>query len=75
MTETFYRTGTHKIDNSTFGGVICFSDFNTNYRGKENIGGSFIASRIVADWKFDKKCRENRESNNISKNRRRSKNA
>lgn len=67
MTETFYRTGLHKIDHTTFGGLIHFSDFSTNYRGSENINGSSIANRIVADWEFDKKCRQNGEDKNTNK--------
>lgn len=55
MTETFFRTGVHKVNHSTFGGIIYFSDFNTNYRGKDNINGSSIASRIANDYQWEKK--------------------
>ena len=54
MPETFYRTRNYKVDHTTFGGIIYPSDFNTDYRGKDNTNGSFIAQRIISDWKFDK---------------------
>ena len=38
-----------------FGGIIYPSDFNTDYRGKNNINGSTIASRIMSDWNWDAK--------------------
>ncbi len=65
MTE-IYRTGNYNVDHSTFGGVIYLSDFETDYRGRDNKNGSPIASRIASDYIFDKKCRkniENRERN------------
>ncbi len=65
MTD-FYTTGNYKIDHSTFGGRIYLSDFETDYRGKDNNNGSSIAQRIVSDLKFDEQCRkniENRERN------------
>jgi len=61
MTGTIYRTGRHEIDHLTFGGEIFSSDFNTDYRGKNNTNGSTIASRIVNDWIFDKRCQKNIE--------------
>lgn len=60
MTETFYRTGRHEIDHTTFGGEIFPSDFNT-HRGKDNTNGSTIASRIASDWIFDNRCQKNIE--------------
>ena len=70
MPETFYRTGLHNIDHSTFGGLVYSSDFNTDYRGKDNTNGSCIAQRIIADWEFDKQCRKIRENNNKDNDRR-----
>ncbi len=64
MTETFYRTGTHKIDRSSFGGIIYPSDFNTDHRGKGNLYGSYIANRIISDREFDRQCRLNGENSN-----------
>lgn len=61
MTETFYRTGNYKVDHTTFGGIICLSDFDTNHRGKNNSNGSSIAKRIISDWKFDRQCKTNRQ--------------
>ena len=52
MTEVFYQAKSHKIDPSTFGGLIFPSDFNTDYRGKNNDHGSPIARRI------DMQCRK-----------------
>ena len=38
-----------------FGGRIYASDFNTDYRGKDNINGSIIAARIESDMRWEKK--------------------
>lgn len=61
MTNYFYKTPTktHK-DPSRFSGTIYLSDFETDYRGKDNTNGSTIAQRIVTDWKFDEQCRKNK---------------
>lgn len=61
MTENFYKTELYKTNHTTFGGLIFPSDYNTDYRGKNNIHGSTIASRIVADEKFDNQCKKNIE--------------
>ncbi len=61
MTD-FYRTGNYNVDHSTFGGLIFQSDFETDYRGKDNNNGSAIAQRIVSDLKFDEQCRKNIEN-------------
>lgn len=59
MTRTRnYYTSSNHTDHSTFGGIICFSDFNTNYRGDDQKESS-IAKRIISDWKFDECCRQN----------------
>lgn len=59
MPETFYKTRTYKVDHTTFGGIIYPSDYNTDYRGKDNTNGSVIAKRIASDNRFDEKCRKN----------------
>ena len=38
-----------------YGGVIYISDFNTDYRGKNNTNGSSIAARIESDFRREKK--------------------
>ena len=48
-TEIFDKQHIH------FGGKIYISDFNTDYRGKDTTNGSVIASRIEADFKWEKK--------------------
>ena len=48
-TEIFDKQHIH------FGGKIYISDFNTDYRGKDTTNGSAIASRIEADFKWEKK--------------------
>lgn len=60
MTNYYYKTitKTHK-DPTRFGGIILQSDFETDYRGKDNINGSIIAQRILSDEKFDNQCRKN----------------
>ena len=69
MTETFYRTGRNNVDSTRFGGLICESDFCTNFNGKPSFKrhylykGSEIADRIIRDWKFDMQCKRNIESN------------
>ena len=60
-------TETYKHDPTTFGGLIYFSDFNTDYRGKDE-KTSPIASRIAADMKFDEKCRLLAKSRERNKN-------
>ena len=60
MTRNYYRTGNYKPDHSTYGGIINFSDFCTDYnRSKKS---KSWAERIVSDWKFDEECRKNAES-------------
>jgi hypothetical protein len=49
-----------QADHKTFSGLIYLCDFNTNHKGKKNANGSEIASRIIADRKFDIQCRRNR---------------
>lgn len=52
-TETFDKEHQH------FGGFIYQSDFNTDYRGDDNINGSTIASRIETDFRREKKLYQN----------------
>lgn len=59
MTGTTNRYGIYKVDHTKFGGVIYPSDFNTDYKGKDNSNGSIIASRIEKDKRFDEQCRKN----------------
>lgn len=61
MTETYYRTGIHKVDHTTFGGIINPSDYSTEIGRKSNTKGSSIASRIISDKNFDKQCKRNLE--------------
>ena len=39
MPETYYRTGSHKVDHTTFGGIISASDYNTSIRKALNTKG------------------------------------
>lgn len=64
MTGTTNRYGIYEVDHTKFGGIIYPSDFNTDYRRKDNTNGSLIASRIHQDQKFDMQCRKNREIKN-----------
>lgn len=66
MTETYYRTGNCKVDHSTFGGLIYESDFETDYRGNDN-DSSWVANRIMSDWKFDECCIKNVKNRNKMK--------
>lgn len=56
--------GNAKPNRSTFGGIIYPSDYETDYRRKNNKYGSSIAQRIASDWKFDEQCRKNIENRN-----------
>ena len=58
MPKEFYRTGNYKVDNTTFGGLIYQSDFNTDYSGNTNANGSVVASKIASDWRFDESCKK-----------------
>ena len=58
MTEKINRYRIREVDHTTFGGIIYPSDFNTDYRGKDNTKGSTIASRIISDQKFDEHYRK-----------------
>ncbi len=64
MTETGNNKTKSYIDHNTFGGIINFSDFDTNYCGKVQKESS-IARRIASDWRFDRQCETNIKSRNI----------
>ena len=64
MTETFRATKNYKVDHSKFGGIIYPSDYNTEYRGNDNVKGSIIASRIIKDQIFDTQCQKNADFRN-----------
>ena len=75
MTGTTNRYGIYEADHTKFGGIIYPSDFNTDYRGKDTLNGSYIAERILDDREFDRRCRMNRENNNKYNDWRKQKNA
>lgn len=54
MTEKI-KTKIFDKEHIHLGGKIYQSDFNTEYRGKNNTNGSTIASRIAADFKWEEK--------------------
>ena len=66
MTRNYHRTGNYKPDYSTFGGIINFSDFCTDYNRSEK--SKSWAERIVSDLKFDEHCRKNIENRDRNKN-------
>ena len=66
MTRNYYTTGNYNPDYSTFGGIINFSDFCTDYNRSEK--SKSWAERIVSDWKFDEQCKKNMENRNRNKN-------
>lgn len=59
MTDTKNRPDSRNAAHSTFGGVIYFSDFNTEYRKSDPVHGSITARRIAQDLRFDEQCRQN----------------
>lgn len=63
MTGTFIKTERFDKEHIHLGGKIYQSDFNTDYRGKDNTNGSIIASRIAADFQWEKKILGNIEKN------------
>ncbi len=62
MNKTYRRIGTSPADHSTFGGLIFFSDFNTNCPGNGYVKSSRIARRIISDQIFDRHCAQNIEN-------------
>ena len=66
MTRNYYRTGNYKPDHSTFGGIINFSDFCTDYNRSEK--SKSWAERIVTDEKVDEDCRKNIDKRDGNKN-------
>lgn len=67
MTGTTNRYGIYEVDHTTFGGRIYLSDFETDYKGKNNYNGSTIAQRIISDRNFDNQCRKNKEETERNK--------
>lgn len=55
----YYTTETFDREHIHFGGMIYSSDFNTDYRGKDNTNGSSIAARIESDFRREKKMLKN----------------
>lgn len=55
MKNNFYITETFDKEHKHLGGYIYPSDFNTDYRGNNNLNGSFIASRIASDYRWENK--------------------
>lgn len=67
-TKNITRTITNNNTSPTkFGGFIFFSDFETEYRGK-NQDSSSIAERIISDRNFDRQCKINAGNRNKYKN-------
>ncbi len=65
MRETIIRTNNSRPDSSTFGGIIYYSDFNTDYNRITSRNGSSMADRILRDFAFDLQCKKNIENRNI----------
>lgn len=51
MKDYFYRTQIFDKEHRHYGGKIYPSDFNADYKRKENPNGSPIASRIESDFR------------------------
>lgn len=65
MTETRNYYAPHK--HNTFGGYVCLSDFNTDYRGNDQKESS-IAKHIESDMRFDRQCKLNTINRDKKKN-------
>ena len=61
-TRNYYTTSSNYTDHTRFGGNI----YNYDYEGYNSM--SDIASRIVSDWKFDEKCRNNAKNRDRARN-------
>ena len=61
MTRNYYTTETFDKEHIHFGGKIYPSDFNTDYRGKDNTNGSSIAARIESDFRWERKLLNNKK--------------
>ena len=53
-----YKTERFDKEHRHFGGLIYQSDFNTDYRGKDNTNGSTIAKRIASDMRWEQNNRQ-----------------
>lgn len=62
MTETFYRTGSYKVDHTTYGGALSSFDFEGHHTM------TTMAQRIISDFNFDKRCKKNIELRDKIKN-------
>lgn len=67
MTGTTNRYGIYEADHTKFGGIIYPSDFNTDYRGKDNTSGSQIANRIETDRRREEKLLKKGRNYNYDK--------
>ena len=61
MTRNYNTTETFDKEHIHFGGKIYPSDFNTDYRGKDNTNGSSIAARIESDFRWERKLLNNKK--------------
>lgn len=60
-TRNYYTTPSNYTDHTTFGGVI----YNYDFDGYSSIRD--IASRIIADKRFDEQCKKNIKERNKRK--------
>ena len=68
-TNNYYTTEIFDKGHFHFGGTIYLSDFNTDYRGDDNIHGSTIASRIESDFRWERKTlTKNTKQREVKKN-------
>lgn len=56
----------HIVNDNRWGGYIYNCDFETDYRGRDEIHGSPIAQKIESNFKFDEECRKNSIQRDIS---------
>lgn len=67
MTKNIYMTERFDKEHRHFGGLILPSDFNTDYRGKDNTKGSTVAQRIESDFRLEYSLRKNQTINELYK--------
>lgn len=54
--KTMHQNIFQQSQSPSYGGIIYLSDFDTIHGGSRN-----MASRIAADWQFQRHCRKNAE--------------
>ena len=63
MASSNYKTERFDKEHKHYGGKIYLSDFETDYRGKDNTKGSPIAERIESDTRWERSLQKRKINN------------